>query len=82
MIFSNTKKLALPTPEQALKGRQTAMVITNQHFVTGHPIAPPLPDYLEQAVFALGCFWGGLNVSFGNCLRCLVRLWVIAAVIR
>jgi peptide-methionine (S)-S-oxide reductase len=34
------------------------MPISNRHFVTGLPIAPPFPDYLQQACFALGCFWG------------------------
>lgn len=28
------------------------------HFVNGNPIKGPFPDHLEQAVFALGCFWG------------------------
>lgn len=34
------------------------MSISNRHAVTGQPIAPPFPEYLQQAVFALGCFWG------------------------
>ena len=34
------------------------MPITNKHFVTGNPIAPPFPDNLQQALFGLGCFWG------------------------
>jgi peptide-methionine (S)-S-oxide reductase len=28
------------------------------HFVNGRPLQPPFPVHLEQAVFALGCFWG------------------------
>lgn len=28
------------------------------HFVNGNPIRGPFDDYLQQAVFALGCFWG------------------------
>jgi peptide-methionine (S)-S-oxide reductase len=28
------------------------------HFVNGNPIRGPFPDHLQQAVFALGCFWG------------------------
>jgi len=28
------------------------------HFVNGHPIRPPFPDGLQQAWFAMGCFWG------------------------
>ena len=57
MIFSS-KKHDLPDPATALVGRPTPMPITNRHFVTGNPIAPPFPDPLQQAVFALGCFWG------------------------
>ncbi|MEQ1560279.1 MAG: peptide-methionine (S)-S-oxide reductase MsrA [Methyloglobulus sp.] len=34
------------------------MSITNRHFVTGNPIAPPLPDNVQLAMFGLGCFWG------------------------
>ncbi len=28
------------------------------HFVNGNPISAPFPDGLQQAVFAMGCFWG------------------------
>jgi peptide-methionine (S)-S-oxide reductase len=57
MIFSS-KKLVLPDPASALAGRATPVTINNQHFVTGKPIAPPFPEHLQQALFALGCFWG------------------------
>ena len=57
MIFSS-KKLILPDPASALAGRSTPVTINNQHFVTGKPIAPPFPEHLQQAFFALGCFWG------------------------
>jgi peptide-methionine (S)-S-oxide reductase len=52
------KKTALPTADQALPGRQQAMVTAKQHFVTGKPIVPPFPAHLEQALFGMGCFWG------------------------
>ena len=57
MLFSS-KKLALPEPGQALPGRAVAMVVNNQHYVSGNPIAPPFPDNMEFALFGLGCFWG------------------------
>jgi peptide-methionine (S)-S-oxide reductase len=57
MILSS-KKLTLPEPSQALPGRDSVMPITNKHFVTGNPIAPPFPPNLQQAMFGLGCFWG------------------------
>ncbi|MDH3430588.1 MAG: peptide-methionine (S)-S-oxide reductase MsrA [Gammaproteobacteria bacterium] len=28
------------------------------HYVNSNPIRAPFPDHLQQAVFALGCFWG------------------------
>ena len=48
----------MPSPSEALPGRDTAMPITNKHFVTGNPIAPPFPANVQQALFGLGCFWG------------------------
>jgi peptide-methionine (S)-S-oxide reductase len=30
----------------------------NMHFVNGNPINGPFGEHLQQAVFALGCFWG------------------------
>jgi peptide-methionine (S)-S-oxide reductase len=57
-MFSLRNKNTMPTPSQALPGRDQAMPITNRHFVNGHPIAPPFPPGLELALFGLGCFWG------------------------
>ncbi|MDP2902495.1 MAG: peptide-methionine (S)-S-oxide reductase MsrA [Methylovulum sp.] len=53
-----SKKLALPHPSEALPGRDKSMPITNRHFVTGNPIAPPFPATIQQALFGMGCFWG------------------------
>jgi peptide-methionine (S)-S-oxide reductase len=30
----------------------------NAHFVLGRPIEGPFDEHLQQAVFAMGCFWG------------------------
>ena len=57
-IYSNPMKLRLPRPEQALPGRDTPMVVPSGHYVNGHPLVPPFPDGFQQAVFAMGCFWG------------------------
>lgn len=57
MIFSS-KKLAVPAPSEALPGSKIPIRVTNRHFVTGHPIVPPFPPAMEQALFGLGCFWG------------------------
>jgi len=58
MFLLRKKKSALPSPDEALPGRAAPMPITNRHFISGHPIAPPFPDGLELALFGLGCFWG------------------------
>jgi peptide-methionine (S)-S-oxide reductase len=34
------------------------MSVADSHFVNGRSLKPPFPDGLEQAQFALGCFWG------------------------
>ncbi len=48
----------LVTAAKALPGRQTAMEVSAVHHVNGHPIMPPFPVMIEQATFAMGCFWG------------------------
>lgn len=53
-----TNKTTLIAPEQALPGRTEALQPGNNHFVNGNTFVPPFPEGLEQAVFALGCFWG------------------------
>jgi peptide-methionine (S)-S-oxide reductase len=61
MFFSRHKTTPV-TPEQALPGRSTPMPIPARHEVLGNPIAPPFPEGLRQATFALGCFWGAERV--------------------
>ncbi len=56
-MFSSTKKLQLPTAADALPGRQTPLRVGN-HTVNQHPLSPPYPKEMQQAVFGLGCFWG------------------------
>jgi peptide-methionine (S)-S-oxide reductase len=55
-------KLHLPTPDEALPGRPDRMPVADGHFVNGHPISPPFPAGLDQAVLGLGCFWGAERV--------------------
>jgi peptide-methionine (S)-S-oxide reductase len=51
-------KTSMPTPDQALAGRDESMPVTGVHAVLGTSYVPPFPDGLEQAVFGMGCFWG------------------------
>src|SRR5436309_10462208 len=52
------KSLTIPSNADALPGRAERMPVPEAHFVSGHRIAPPFPDGLAQAMFAMGCFWG------------------------
>jgi peptide-methionine (S)-S-oxide reductase len=58
MAMFTSMKLRLPQPEQALPGRAEALPVPDTHFVNGNRLSPPFPAGLEQAVFAMGCFWG------------------------
>lgn len=52
------KKLSLPTPQEALPGRDKSMPIPSSHFINGNPMKPPYPENMEIAMFGMGCFWG------------------------
>jgi peptide-methionine (S)-S-oxide reductase len=56
------RKNEMPSADDALPGRDTEIPVPVAHFVNGHPLTPPFPDGLEQAMFALGCFWGAERV--------------------
>ena len=62
MLFGRLKS-DLPTPDQALPGRdQPAFSVPTTHAVLGTPLKPPFPDGFEIAVFGLGCFWGAERI--------------------
>ncbi|QBQ56554.1 peptide-methionine (S)-S-oxide reductase MsrA [Nitrosococcus wardiae] len=48
----------MPTAEKALPGRAEKMPVPERHHVNGHPLVPPFPEGMEQALFGMGCFWG------------------------
>jgi peptide-methionine (S)-S-oxide reductase len=48
----------LPRPGEALPGRAERMPVPREHAVLGTPLVPPWPAGCEDAVFAMGCFWG------------------------
>ena len=57
MIFG--RKTELPTPDNALPGRDTRPFgVGDKHLVLGTPIESDVPDGFEVAVVGLGCFWG------------------------
>lgn len=52
------KMLSMPSPAEALPGRDTPIDVPQQHYVNGNTLVPPFPAGLKQAMFGLGCFWG------------------------
>jgi peptide-methionine (S)-S-oxide reductase len=46
----------------ALRGRDRQMPVSERHEVLGTPLEPPFPDGVEQAIVAMGCFWGAERV--------------------
>lgn len=38
------------------------MPVAEEHFVNGNPLQGPFDKKLQQAIFALGCFWGAEKV--------------------
>ncbi|MBK5518932.1 peptide-methionine (S)-S-oxide reductase MsrA [Pseudomonas sp. TH10] len=51
-------KNVLPTKDQALPGRETAMTLPEKHFVHETPLLGPFFQDVDFAIFGLGCFWG------------------------
>src|ERR1044071_9527835 len=48
----------MPTPEEALPGREAAMPVPERHLVLRTPLQPPFPDGMQTAFLGMGCFWG------------------------
>jgi peptide-methionine (S)-S-oxide reductase len=57
-MWLSSRKLKLPSPEEALPGRSERMAVPRSHLVNGAPLEPPFPEGTELALLGLGCFWG------------------------
>ena len=61
MLFA-TKPKNLPSAEEALPGRDTAMAVPDTHFVLGSPLTAPFPHGHQSLLVGMGCFWGAERV--------------------
>lgn len=57
-MFGLAKKTQMPSPENALPGRDQAIPVAAAHYVNGHTLQAPFPENMQTAVFGMGCFWG------------------------
>jgi peptide-methionine (S)-S-oxide reductase len=62
MGFLTRNKTNMPSPEEALPGRDAPIAVPDRHFVLGTPLQPPFPDDTERAVVGMGCFWGAERI--------------------
>ncbi|WP_306141319.1 peptide-methionine (S)-S-oxide reductase MsrA [Roseibium sp. MMSF_3412] len=53
-----TKKFSLPGKDEALPGRDAAIVPEEPHFVNGKSMTGPYPDGMKTVLVGMGCFWG------------------------
>jgi peptide-methionine (S)-S-oxide reductase len=60
MLFGSKQKMI--TADEALPGRDTPVVVSDEHVVLGTRITPPFPDGMKQIVVGMGCFWGAERI--------------------
>lgn len=56
--MAGMKMMQMPTPAEALPGRDEPMPVPEKHFVNQHKLTPPYPENMRSAMFGMGCFWG------------------------
>jgi peptide-methionine (S)-S-oxide reductase len=74
MLFSARKKMEMPEAQYALPGRKEPVPTAETHYVNGRRLKGPYPEGLEQAIFALGCYWGAERKFWS-----VAGVWVTAA---
>ncbi|MGJ3262676.1 MAG: peptide-methionine (S)-S-oxide reductase MsrA [Salinarimonas sp.] len=57
-MFFMRKKTTIPTPAEALPGRDRPIPTAERHHVSGRSLLGPYPAGAAIADFGLGCFWG------------------------
>jgi peptide-methionine (S)-S-oxide reductase len=53
-----SKKMSMPSQNDALPGRAEKMPVPGRHHVNGNRLEAPWPEGSQVAMFGLGCFWG------------------------
>jgi peptide-methionine (S)-S-oxide reductase len=67
--FAHPSAMRMPSPDEALPGRDEPMRINARHAVLGTSMIGPYPPNFERAMFGMGCFWGAEK-----------RFWTLAGV--
>ncbi|MBC7103404.1 MAG: peptide-methionine (S)-S-oxide reductase MsrA, partial [Parvibaculum sp.] len=70
-MFNLRRKTQMPSPDEALPGRDFEIPTATRHFVNGAALKGPYPAGSETALFGLGCFWGAER-KFWECPGVLV----------
>ncbi|WP_455380266.1 peptide-methionine (S)-S-oxide reductase MsrA [Acidihalobacter prosperus] len=73
MLWSNKEIQPLPTREASLPGRDTPLLPTAPHYVSGISLIPPYPAHMRSVTVGMGCFWGA-----ERCFWQLPGVWVTA----
>ncbi|MEL6167164.1 MAG: peptide-methionine (S)-S-oxide reductase MsrA [Pseudomonadota bacterium] len=62
MFSFMSRPVELPKPEDTLPGRAKPIPTAETHFVSGRPLTAEIPEFMEEAMFGMGCFWGAERV--------------------
>ncbi len=57
-MFAFGSKERMVTPDEALPGRDAPICTGASHHVFHRPLTMEVPEGMEVAIFAMGCFWG------------------------
>lgn len=57
-MFFSRKKSEMVAASEALAGRDNPIPTAETHCINGNPLKGPYPAGMQQAIFALGCYWG------------------------